>query len=62
MMMHIKGFGGNTVAINTQQIVMVYEGTDGCHITFVGGSHIPCSENYLELIARINTAINMFAT
>jgi hypothetical protein len=55
MMIHIKKLNGGTVAINTRKILMVSEGTEGCHIHFVGGASCSaCDESYLELIARIN--------
>jgi hypothetical protein len=55
MMIHIAKPNGQTIAINTEQIIMIAEGTDGCHIHFVGGGHTPCSEKYLDLVAKINT-------
>lgn len=56
-MIHIQKANGTTVAINPTQVLMVTEGATGCVIHFIGGVNTVTTEKYLDIVAKLKTAL-----
>lgn len=60
-MIHIQKANGTTVAINPTHVLMVTEGVTegatGCVIHFIGGVNTVTTEKYLDIVAKLKTAL-----
>jgi hypothetical protein len=58
-MIHIQKANNQTVAINPAHVLMVTEGATGCVIHFIGGVNTVTTESYLDIVAKLKTALEV---